>query len=460
VKCFVIKLAGKTAEKRECLYYLKAIVLPLIGKGESMEQNDHNNRQRAFLVALELPGTSRKEVEVSLEELAGLVDTAGGVVVGRDIQKRKSPSGSLLIGKGKALELEERRRNGEFDIVVFNHDLTPSQQRNLENIIQCAIIDRTTLILDIFAQRAKTREAKLQVELAQLQYRLTRLTGKGVELSRLGGGIGTRGPGLTKLEVDRRRIRDRIAFISRELQKIGRHRHLIRKQRISGHIPVVALTGYTNVGKSTLHRALAGSDAYADNRLFATLDASARRVEPAYGEPYVLIDTVGFIRDLPPKLVAAFHSTLEEVKYSNIILHVVDSTSRNMDQEIRTVEKALGELEVLDKPRIMVFNKIDLLDEDMPAFTYEYPDSIAVSAVKGTGLEELNAAIQVEISKFREKVEFLIPYDKLGLLDMIYSDGTVLKQESREGGIYIKAILNKPVIVRVNRELDSSGNNK
>ncbi|NLO89962.1 MAG: GTPase HflX [Clostridia bacterium] len=408
---------------------------------------------RALLVALHLSGDSKEKIEVSLDELKGLVETAGCTAVGYEVQKRKKPCASLFLGKGKALELEKRRRAGEFDLLIFNHDLSPTQQRNLEDIIQCPIIDRTTLILDIFAMRAKTREAKLQVELAQLQYRLPRLTGKGEELSRLGGGIGTRGPGLTKLEVDRRKIRDRIAFISKELKKIEKHRRLIRKRRVSRDIPVVALTGYTNVGKSTLHDLLSGSGTYADDRLFATLDSTARKVVPKEGEPYVLIDTVGFIRDLPPKLVAAFRSTLEELQYSDLLLHVVDSSSTDMEQEIELVEKILGELEVLKKPRILVFNKIDKVEGKIPKVSHGAKREVYLSALKGIGIEELNKAIQEEIIGDREEMEIYIPFEQYKLLDLIHEEGIVLEQEPREGGTFLKVILKSSTAGKIKKEL-------
>jgi len=413
----------------------------------------NKEEKRALLVTLQLPGDSKEKIEISLDELKGLVETAGCAAVGYEVQKRDSPCASLFLGKGKALELEERRKAGEFELLVFNHDLSPTQQRNLEDVIQCPIIDRTTLILDIFAQRAKTKEAKLQVELAQLQYRLPRLTGRGADLSRLGGGIGTRGPGLTKLEVDRRKIRDRIAFISRELKKIEKHRRLIRKRRVSRDILVAALTGYTNVGKSTLHDVLSGSGTYADDRLFATLDSTARKVVPKDGEPYVLIDTVGFIRDLPPKLVAAFRSTLEELKYSDLLLHVVDSTSKNIEQEIELVEKVLGELGVLEKPRILVFNKIDKVKGKISKVSHGAKKEVYVSALKGIGIEELNEAVQEEIGRNREEMEVYIPFEQFKLLDLIYKEGVVLEQKPREGGTFLKVILKSSAAGKIKKEL-------
>lgn len=248
--------------------------------------SQQNERQRTFLIGLETRGQSAEWTAAeSLDELARLVDTAGGIVVGRTFQTRDKPDGATYIGRGKAEEMVSTVQDKGIDLIVFDGELSPVQQRNLEDIIQCAVIDRTTVILDIFALRARTREAKLQVELAQLNYMLPRMTGKGAELSRLGGGIGTRGPGETKLEVDRRKIRDRIAAVKKELTEAQAHRARMRRNRANQPLPVVALTGYTNAGKSTLHRALAGSEVLAEDRLFATLDATTRRVEPPLGEP-------------------------------------------------------------------------------------------------------------------------------------------------------------------------------
>ncbi len=420
-----------------------------------MDAANSTEKQRAFLVAVGLPHISPDDLEDSLRELAGLVDTAGAVVVGTEIQNRLKPSGALFIGKGKAQELEEQRAAGEFDLLVFDVELSPSQLRNLEDIIDCPIVDRTTVILDIFALRAKSREAKLQVEIAQMKHRLTRLTGKGTDLSRLAGGIGTRGPGLTKLETDRRRIRDKIAFITKELEGIKDHRELLRKQRSKNPVPVIALAGYTNAGKSTLHQVLSGSDTYVDDRLFATLDVVARRVESDNAQPYVLIDTVGFIRKLPHQLIAAFRSTLEEIEVCDIIIHVVDSTSHQMETEIRVVEEVLSDMEITDRPRILVFNKVDLLavQDDIFQLTVQYPDSIAVSAVRGLGIEELKEAVQEAIFSTRQEAEFKIPFAKFSLLDTIHSEGTVTSREDEPDGVRIKAILSPVLAARIEREL-------
>lgn len=420
-----------------------------------MLETNVREKQRALLAAVWTPGKPPGDLEASLDELAGLVDTAGGVVVAREIQHRVKPSGSLFIGRGKAQEIEERRAAGEFEIVVFDADLTPSQQKSIEDIINCPILDRTTVILDIFALRAKTREAKLQVEIAQLRHRLTRLSGKGVDLSRLAGGIGTRGPGLTKLEVDRRRIRDRIAFISGELRSIKSQREQMRKKRNTSSIPIIALAGYTNAGKSTLHNALSGSGTYADDRLFATLDVCARRIQPEAGEPYILIDTVGFIRNLPHPLVAAFRSTLEEIETCDIILQVVDSTSCQLEKEIQVVEEVLGDLQVLDRPRIIVFNKADRLAslEEIAVFQFQYPNSIILSAAQGWGIDRLNAAIQSEIRATREEMEFFVPFSKFSLLDIIHRAGVVKSREDESEGVRVKVILEPTVAARITKEL-------
>jgi len=420
-----------------------------------MADTNKKDKQRALLVTVSLPHTLPEDLEASLNELQGLVETAGAVVVGRDIQNRVKPSSSLYIGSGKARELEGRRAAGEFDLLVFDADLSPSQQRNLEDIINCPIIDRTTVILDIFALRARSREAKLQVEIAQLRHRLTRLSGKGTDLSRLAGGIGTRGPGLTKLETDRRRIRDRISFISKEIEGIKGHREVMRKHRSKNPVPVLALAGYTNAGKSTLHKVLSGSDTYADDKLFATLDVLARRVEPEKNQPYVLIDTVGFIRNLPHQLIAAFRSTLEEIEFCDVILHVVDSTSHQLEKEIKVVEEVLADIEVLDRPRIVIFNKSDLLDsdDDILPLMLKYPGSAAISAVTGLGIEELKASIQKAILSTRKEWEFSIPFDKFDLLDTIHREGTVVSRTDGPEGVLVRVVLPTPVAARIEREL-------
>lgn len=415
--------------------------------------------QRALLVALERPekhadGWMAGE---SLEELERLVDTAGATVVGRQIQPRKTPDVATFVGSGKAQEIEELRRHLEFDLVVFDTELRPVQLRNLEKIIECQVVDRTTVILDIFAQRARTREARLQVELAQLNFRLPRLTGKGVELSRLGGGIGTRGPGETKLEVDRRRIHERVSALKQDLEEIKAHRSRLRTERTENAVPVVALTGYTNAGKSTLHRALSGSDVLAEDRLFATLDSTTRRVEPAEGEPYLLVDTVGFIHKLPTFLVAAFRSTLEEVTEADLLLHVVDASHPKRIEQMQTVHDVLAELKADQKPTMVVYNKADLAEPgELEHMLLHTPDSVAVAAARGDNLDGLQRAIHEALSSRRETVEILIPYAKAAWTAWVHERGRVLAEEHRPDGTYLKVELEKSMANRLRAALTTT----
>lgn len=417
------------------------------------ETNPETRLQTAFLVALDLPARRSDgwTASESLDELERLVDTAGAVIVGRDVQQRTAPDPATYIGKGKAEEIELRRRELEFDLVIFDSELTPVQQRNLEEVIQCQVLDRTAVILDIFAQRARTREARIQVELAQQNYRLPRLTGKGTALSRLasgggrsGPGIGTRGPGESKLETDRRRIRERISVLRRELEEIKAHRARLRRDRAAGAVPVVALAGYTNAGKSTLHRALAGSDVLAEDRLFATLDATTRRVEPAVGEPYLLVDTVGFIHNLPTFLVAAFRSTLEEVADADLILHVVDGSHPKRAEQMATVTQVLSELGAGDKPTLVVYNKMDQIPDDtLRHLLKTTPDSVAISARNALNLDGLQREIQRILANRREVVEVVIPYAQSSWASWAHERGRVLAEEHRPEGTYLIVELEK-----------------
>lgn len=405
----------------------------------------NEKQERAFLVALELPERKSEgwRAEESLDELERLVDTAGGLVVGREIQGRQRPESATYIGTGKAEELGRLRSAELFDMVIFDAELTPVQQRNLETELGCPVLDRTTVILDIFAQRARSREAKLQVELAQLQYRLPRLTGSNQALSRLGGGIGTRGPGETKLEVDRRRIRDRISALKHDLEEIQLHRERLRRDRAKSPVPVVALTGYTNAGKSTLHRTLSGSDVLAEDRLFATLDATTRRVEPEEGEPFLLVDTVGFIHNLPTFLVAAFRSTLSEVKEADLLLHVIDSAHPKRGEQMATVDSVLLELQANEIPTLLVYNKAETLDPLERDMLSRQPNSLCVSALTGEGLAELLARVQSMLANRREVLELLVPYAKGGWVAWAHERGRVLAEEHREEGTYLKVELER-----------------
>lgn len=412
-------------------------------------------KQLALLVALEHKSHSGKgwTAEESLDELENLVDTAGATAVGREIQSRLKPDTATYIGRGKAEEIRKIGEAAGTQLVVFDGELTPVQQRNLEEIIGYPVIDRTTVILDIFAQRARSREAKLQVELAQLNYRLPRITGKGAELSRLGGGIGTRGPGETKLEVDRRRIRDRIAAVKKDLEEVKAHRTRLRRERARQPLPVIALTGYTNAGKSTLHRALASSDVLAENRLFATLDATTRRVEPEEGEPYLLVDTVGFIHNLPTHLIAAFRSTLEEVSEADLLLHVVDVSHPKREEQMRTVEEVLTEVGAGDKPTLVVYNKSDKVD---PGNVHHLPrnrDSVSVAAALGRNMAELQRAIQQALADRREVVEVVVPYEKSHWASWVFEHGRTISQKHRADGTYIKAELEKSLAKKLRQQL-------
>jgi GTP-binding protein HflX len=356
----------------------------------------NEERERALLVGLHRKRTPRWEAEESLVELGRLTESAGATVAGTILQERAAPDPRYLIGKGKAQEMKARWQ-GKVDLVVIDQELTGSQQRNLEELTGLKTVDRPSLILDIFAQRARTREGKLQVELAQLDYLLPRLVGTRADLSRLGGGIGTRGPGETQLETDRRAIRRRMAKVRSELAKVRRHRGLLRRHRRRHAIPVVAVVGYTNAGKSTLFNALTQSGVRTDDALFVTLDPVLRAVTGPDGFTFLLSDTVGFIRHLPPELVAAFQATLEELSEADLLLHVIDISHPQVEQQKRAVEAILGELGLSAKPVIEVLNKVDLLagEGECPVLGGNGPTpQAAVSALTGDGLERLRKLVR------------------------------------------------------------------
>lgn len=346
---------------------------------------------------------SRSELEEELEELAALADTAGAEVVGVLTQTRKEIDPAYFIGEGKAEELARMCSELSADLVIFNHDLTPAQARNLEKLLNTRVVDRTELILDIFAKRARTKQAMLQVELAQLQYQLPRLRRMWQHLSRLGGGIGTRGPGETQLEVDQRRAKKRIADLQRQLQEIQRQTSTRVQSRKERELFTIALVGYTNVGKSTLMNALTKANVFVEDRLFATLDATTRVLYLPDGHKVLLTDTIGFIRKLPPHLVASFHATLEEVRTADLLLHVVDVSHPAMDEHIKVVEETLQEIGAGDKLTILVLNKADKLppDWDKEALLRRYPNAVLVSALTGEGLDTLLSRIQDEFRRMR-----------------------------------------------------------
>ncbi|MFQ5880780.1 MAG: GTPase HflX [Dehalococcoidia bacterium] len=365
--------------------------------------------ERAYLVAVAMKGRHAAwNSQSSLEELTLLADTAGALVVGRTVQRLESPSPAHYIGKGKLEEVVALRQQLGYTVVIFDDELTPSQQRNLENALKVKVLDRTALILDIFAQHASTKEGRLQVELAQCQYLLPRLAGQWSHLERLEGRIGTRGPGETQLETDRRLVRNKIHRLKGQIEQVRQHRALYRRRRQRQGMAVVSLVGYTNAGKSTLMRTLSGADVLVEDKLFATLDPVTRRVVTPSGAAFLLTDTVGFIQKLPAQLVAAFHATLEEMEEADLLLHVVDITHPNAAEQSQTVEETLARLGMGDKPRLTVLNKVDRLThsdgqpigelgelrEFQPSLQYWRPDAVLASAAKGWGLAELLERIE------------------------------------------------------------------
>ncbi len=398
----------------------------LVGREETEELED--GREKAVLMGIE----SRE----SLEELARLAETAGAEVVGSFLQKRDKPDGAMYIGKGRAEELARDCQALEADVCIFDEELTGMQVRNLEEVLRVKVIDRTTLILDIFARRASSAEGKLQVELAQLQYRSARLIGQGLALSRLAGGIGTRGPGESKLEMNRRRIRERMTELKRRLDELERQRNLRRKSRERNEVPVVALVGYTNAGKSTLLNALTGSDVYVQDQLFATLDAVSRRMVTPENTEYLLTDTVGFIRKLPHTLVSAFRSTLEEAALADVLVIVSDGSSPDMFSQHDTVEQVLAELGATDQKRIEVINKCDEGDPD-PVF----PGAILISAKTGEGLEELKAKIAETLQASHRPVTFRVPFSRYGILSEIRPLGRVITESHTDTGTEITLVI-------------------
>ena len=381
-------------------------------------------RDRAVIVAVKRRVQRRWEVEESLDELGGLVQAAGGSVVDRIVQERVSPTPGLYFGKGKIEEIGRAARAASADLVVSDDPLSPIQERNISEAMGLKVIDRTALILDIFAQRARSSEGKLQVELAQLTYLLPRLVGQWTHLERLGGGIGTRGPGETQLESDRRVIRRRVMQIKRELEGVQVHRRLQREGRRRTGIPVVALVGYTNAGKTTLLNRLAGARLTAADRLFVTLDPAARLVEPAGRPAFILTDTVGFIRKLPHELVAAFRATLEELADGDVLLHVVDASHPALDVHLRAGRDLLQELEVADRPTVLALNKTDRLDTPVEPLV-ERLGGVAISAVTGAGIDELLAAVERALPA-GGAATLRIPHGDGAALALCYARGRVL----------------------------------
>lgn len=399
------------------------------------ENKDLEEKVILFCVDLD----NGEDVEVNLDELEELVKTAGATVVGRLVQKKDGIDKATYIGSGKTMELREMVEELGATGVVCDDELSPMQLKNLEEAVDTKIMDRTMVILDIFAGRATTREGKIQVELAQLKYRSSRLIGMRSSLSRLGGGIGTRGPGEKKLEIDRRIIRDRISQLQRELEDVKSHRDVMRKQRMAGDLPIVSIVGYTNAGKSTLLNHLTDAGVLEEDKLFATLDPTSRNLKLLNGQEIIITDTVGFIRKLPHHLINAFRSTLEEAKYADIILHVVDVSNPQADSHIITVYETLDSLGVENKTIITAFNKIDKVEE-MPIIKDFKADAIVnIAAKKEIGFDKLMETLADEINKCRKYVEKLISYNDAGIINKIRKSGTLLSEEYREDGIFIKA---------------------
>ena len=409
----------------------------MIGASASTQEE----KERAYLVGL--------DSERSLEELARLADTAGAIVVGTMLQKKTRPDTATYIGSGKAGELSLDCQAKEADIVIFDDELTGVQTRNLEDVLRgVKVLDRTTLILDIFAQRAQSREGRLQVELAQMAYQLPRLMGHGVSMSRLGGGIGTRGPGETRLEMDRRRIRRRMSDLRHEIKELEEQRSLRRARREKNRVPVVALVGYTNAGKSTLLNALSDANVLAEDKLFATLDPVVRTVKLPNGGEFLLVDTVGFISKLPHALVDAFRSTLEEALLADILLIVSDGASDEMLHQHDVVLEVLASLGAADKPKIDVINKVDLL-ESLP----QWPGAMPISAKTGEGIDALLDEIKRQIRGVQRKLRVSIPYAQGALTSMLHSSGAVLCEEYTDTGVVIEAMADDQLYGRLASKL-------
>lgn len=404
-------------------------------------------QERAVLV-----GMDNDEGYDTLEELNELAKTAGALVVGKVRVRRRTIDNATYVGSGKANELSLMGSELEADLFIFDDELSAIQLRTLEDTLGARVIDRTTLILDIFAARATSREGKLQVELAQMRYRLPRLIGQGQVLSRLGGGIGTRGPGEKKLEIDRRRIRRRVFELETELSEIEKQRGLRRESRKANRVPLVALVGYTNAGKSTMLNALTDSNVLAEDKLFATLDPVVRKITLSGGTEALLSDTVGFINKLPHDLVEAFKSTLEEVSNSDLILQVVDISCPYHEKQMRVVDGVLESLHAADIPRIIVFNKADAIAScDLPA---ESESRLNVSALRGTGIEKLLSAVELKLNSARTEVDILVPYSKYEAVSMIRDRGMLLSEEHTETGTHIRALLDAESIGQLRKILD------
>ena len=400
--------------------------------------------ERVFIVGVQLQGQDKWRIDESLDELEELVGTAGGEITGRGMQRLDRINAATFIGPGKAREFAEQCDEARVDTVVFDEELTPAQGRNLEKVFECKILDRTALILDIFSQRARTREGKLQVELAQLNHLLPRLTRFWTHLSRQKGGIGMRGgEGESQLEVDRRKVRERIDKIQRDLEMVMRHRDIQRTGRKRNQWPLGSLVGYTNAGKSTLFNAITGASTLSEDKLFATLDPTTRRLRLPTNQNVLLSDTVGFIRKLPHDLVDAFKATLEEVIEADLLLHVVDISSPQAEEQIEAVNVVLDELGVADKPMMMVFNKIDRVTSVSLAkrFTDQYPNSIVVSARTGEGFKAFMAELGKQLRPVRDMLVLGIPHSQSDVIARLHEVAQVLERQYNSNEAVIKALV-------------------
>lgn len=409
--------------------------------------------ERAYLIAVVSGPSPDQEGYESLAELRELLSTAGAEYAGEMIQRRDHPVAHTYFGKGKLVELKQEVARLKPDLVVVEDELTPTQQRNLEDTLGVRVIDRAALILDIFAQHAHTAEGKLQVELAQLEFNLTRMRGKGIELSRLGGGIGTRGPGETKLEVDQRVARNRISHLKRRLKDVSSSREVMRRSRLASRLPLVALAGYTNTGKSTLLNALTKAGVSVNDQLFETLDPTTRSYE-FEGQTYLLTDTVGFIRKLPHQLVEAFHSTLEETLVANLILHVADASAPEdeLDVMIKAVDKVLDDIEAASIPRLLVLNKVDRIDSEQRSYLKRnYPDAIFISALQGDGLDFLQERVKQFFDAGLELVELFFSYGDGRVIGDIHRIATNVELENTPEGVIVRARLPREYVSRFSR---------